>query len=121
MRELLGLDEQLQPTGSRRILIDMARLSASARNDLYQLIFRRFNKNINPEHPIPVIFTEAAYSGVDYLAEMTKNAHEGLECDSFRMNNYNGNSINLSDEDILEVFRSNGAYFSFAGRKKNGK
>jgi hypothetical protein len=108
VRELLGLDEQLQPTGSRRILIDMTHLSASARNDLYQTIFRRFNKNISPEHPIPVIFTEAAYSGIDYLADMTRNAHEGVESDNFRIQNYSGNSINLSDEDILEVFWSKG-------------
>jgi hypothetical protein len=86
----------------------MAQLSASSRNDLYQRIFRRFNKNINPEHPIPVVFTEAAYSGVDTLTEMTKNAHDGLESDTYRVNNYNSNSINLSDEDILEVFRSHG-------------
>ncbi len=108
VRELLGLDEQLQPTGSRRIFIDMTHLSASARNDLYQKIFRRFNKNVNPEHPIPVVFTEAAYSGVDYLAEMMKNAHERLESDDFRVQNYCGGSINLSDEDILEVFWSRG-------------
>ncbi|NOT75124.1 MAG: hypothetical protein HOP08_09370 [Cyclobacteriaceae bacterium] len=106
--ELLGLDESLQPTGSRRILIDMQHLSAASRNDLYQKIFRKFNKNINPHHPIPVVFTEAAYSGVDFLGEMIKNVRDKSESDNFRIQGYYGGSINLSDEDVLEVFWSQG-------------
>ncbi|HWA35852.1 MAG TPA: hypothetical protein VG737_17035 [Cyclobacteriaceae bacterium] len=108
VRELLGIDENLQPTGSRRILIDMQHLSAASRNDLYEKIFRIYNKNIDPANPIPVVFIGAAYSGIDYLIEMIKNAHEGLEYDDFRVNGYYGAGINLSDEDVLAVFWSQG-------------
>jgi hypothetical protein len=108
VRELLGLDEELRPTGSRRILVDMLHLSAASRNDLYERIFRIYNKNIDPENPIPVVFNGAAYSGVDFLLEMVKNSHDGTEKDSFRMNGYYGGGINLSDEDILAVFWSHG-------------
>ncbi len=108
VRELLGLDENLRPTGSRRVLIDMQHLSAASRNDLYEKIFRIYNKNIDPASPIPVVFTSAAYSGIDYLIEMVKNAHDGNEQDSFRVNGYYGAGINLSDEDVLAVFWSKG-------------
>ncbi len=108
VRELLGLDETLRPTGSRRILVDMAHLSAASRNDLYEKIFRTYNKNIDPLNPIPVVFTGAAYSGIDYLIEMIKNAHDGIEHDNFRVDGYYGAGINLSDEDVLAVFWSQG-------------
>jgi hypothetical protein len=108
VRELLGLDEELRPTGSRRILIDMGYLSAASRSDLYERIFRIYNKNVDPGHPIPVVFTGAAYSGIDYLIEMVKNAHGGVDGDDFRVSGYYGGSINLADEDILAIFRSNG-------------
>ena len=106
--ELLSLDEDLRPTGSRRILIDMLHLSASARNDLYEKVFRTFNKNIDPQHPIPVVFTNAAYSGVDYLTEMVKNSRDGVDRDGFRVHGFYGGSVNLSDEDVLAVFWSKG-------------
>ncbi len=108
VRELLGLDENLRPTGSRRILIDMLHLSAASRNNLYEQVYRIYNKNINPAHPIPVIFTGAAYSGIDYLFEMIRNGEEGIDGDNQRVNGYYGGSINLSDEDVLAVFWSNG-------------
>ena len=108
VRELLGLDEALRPTGSRRILIDMLHLSAASRNNLYEQVYRIYNKNINPTQPIPVIFTGAAYSGIDYLIEMIRNGEDGREGDDQRVNGYYGGSINLSDEDVLAVFWSNG-------------
>jgi hypothetical protein len=108
VRELLGIDEDLRPTGSRRILVDMLHLSAASRNDLYEKIFRIYNKNVDPSNPIPVVFVGAAYSGIDYLIEMIKNAHEGIEHDNFRVNGYYGGGMNLSDEDVLAVFWSQG-------------
>jgi len=75
---------------------------------LYEKIFRIHNKNVDPANPIPVVFTSAAYSGIDYLVEMIKNAHEGSEQDNMRVNGYYGGGINLSDEDVLAVFWSKG-------------
>lgn len=106
--ELLGLDDTLRPTGSKRILVDMLHLSASARNDLYEKVFRTHNKNIDPHHPIPVVFTNVAYSGVDYLTEMMKNSRDGVDHDDFRVHGFYGGSVNLSDEDVLAVFWSKG-------------
>ena len=118
--ELLGLNEDLRPTGSKRILIDMLHLSASARNDLYEKVFRTFNKNIDPQHPIPVVFTNAAYSGVDYLAEMMKNSRDGVDRDDFRVHGFYGGSVNLSDEDVLAVFWSKGLIGITLEEKKMG-
>lgn len=109
MRELLALDDELKPTGSRRILIDVKHMSAASRNDFYRTIVRPFNcKPENANHKIPVIASHVGYAGIDTLEEMMKNASRGLEGDAFRSKEFLAWNINLSDEDVIEIHNSGG-------------
>ncbi len=109
MQELLGLDENLIPTGSNRIHIDVKHMSAAARSDYYKQIVRPFNlRPANKDRKIPVIASHVGYSGIDRLEVQIKNAHLEKEDDHFRINKFLAWNINLSDEDVIEVHQSNG-------------
>jgi len=106
-RELLGLNESLEPTGSKRILIDVCHMSAAARYSYYKELIFPFNRD-NKENKIPVIASHAAYAGVDYLETMISNCKNRKEQDNFFINGFLAWSINLSDEDVLQIFHSEG-------------
>jgi hypothetical protein len=109
MQELLGLDENLKPTGSKRILIDIKHMSAASRSDFYKYLLRPFNyKSINKDRKIPVIASHVGYSGIDRLEVQIKNAQNYREEDQFKVNRFLGWSINLTDEDVIEVHHSRG-------------
>src|SRR6266850_7572723 len=109
MQELLGLDQDLQPTGSKRILIDVKNMSAAARSDYYKYVLRPFNyKPANKFCRIPLIASHVAYSGIDRLEVQIKNTHLEKEDPHFRINKFLAWSINLSDEDVIEVHHSRG-------------
>ena len=109
MQELLGLDERLRPTGSKRILIDVKNMSAAARSDYYKYVLRPFNyKPANKGCKIPLIASHVGYSGIDRLEVQTKNTHLDKEDAHFRINNFLAWSINLCDEDVIEVHHSRG-------------
>ncbi len=109
MQELLGLDEDLQPTGSKRILIDVKNMSAAARSDYYKYVLRPFNyKPANKSCRIPLIASHVAYSGIDRLEVQIKNTYLEKEDAHFRINKFLAWSINLSDEDVIEVHHSRG-------------
>jgi hypothetical protein len=105
--ELLGLTETLEPTGSSRILIDVHHMSPAARYDYYKKIIEPHNQ-INREHPIPVIASHAGYAGTDYLQNQIDHFKKGFEIDDCHQNGFLNWSINLCDEDVLQIFNSQG-------------
>jgi hypothetical protein len=109
VRELLGLDDDLKNTGSRRILIDVKNMSASSRSDFYKNIIRPYNRR--PENTlskIPIIASQVGYSGVDGLESLIKNAQDGKEDDKFQIHGFKAWNINLCDEDVIEIHDSGG-------------
>ncbi|MEP2670830.1 MAG: hypothetical protein ABJH04_17625 [Cyclobacteriaceae bacterium] len=109
MNELLGLDEDLNTTGSKRILIDVKHMSAASRQDFYKNIIRPFNrKPENAISKIPVIASQVGYSGVDGLDTLIQNTKDGKEEDDFKVNGFKAWNINLCDEDVIEIHDSEG-------------
>lgn len=109
MLELLGLDDELKTTGSRRILIDVKHMSAASRQDYYKRIIRAHNRK--PENvlsKIPVIASHVGYAGIDSLDTLIQNAHRGKEADDFQVRRFKAWNINLCDEDIIEIHHSGG-------------
>ena len=109
MRELLGLDDHLESTESKRILIDVKHMSASSRQDYYKNIIRPYNRR--PENTlskIPVIASQVGYSGIDSLESLIKNAQAGKESDNFQVDGFKAWNINLCDEDVIEIHQSVG-------------
>jgi len=107
--ELLGLDNELNSTGSRRILIDIKHMSAASRQDFYKKIIRPHNRK--PENilsKIPIIASHVAYSGIDTLDLSIQYSQQGKEEDDFYINGFKAWNINLCDEDIIEIHDSNG-------------
>lgn len=109
MNEFLGLDDDLNSTGSKRILIDVKHMSAASRQDFYKKIIRPFNrKPENAISKIPVIASQVGYSGIDGLDTLIQNAKDGRETDDFRVNGFKAWNINLCDEDVIEIHDSEG-------------
>ena len=106
-RELLGLNPEMEPTGSSRILIDIHHMSAAARNAYYKHIIKPHNNN-HSENPIPVIASHAGYAATDYLQNLIDRAKKGLETTDNHVNGFLAWSINLCDEDVLQIFNSQG-------------
>jgi hypothetical protein len=109
MRELLGLDENLESTGSKRILIDVRHMSPASRMLYYQNIIKKHNDQ--PDHQekkIPILASHVGYSGIDSLDEMIRNASEGKEKEGFRSKGFLAWGCNLSDEDVIAIFHSDG-------------
>jgi hypothetical protein len=105
--ELLGLDENLRPTGATRIAIDVRHMSPAARKVYYQNIIARFNEQpANRDRKIPIIATNV--SGVDSLDELMRQATEGKEKDHNRSNGFLSWGYNLCDEDVIAIFNSRG-------------
>ncbi len=105
--ELLGLTKTLEPTGSARILIDVHHMSAAARLSYYKNIIEPHNK-LNKENPIPVIASHTGYAGTDFLQNQIDNSKNGLEADLYYKMGFLNWSINLCDEDLLQIFNSEG-------------
>jgi hypothetical protein len=109
MQELLGLDAHLNSTGSSRIHIDVTHMSAASRKNYYEQIIRPFNRRSeNRNNKIPVIASHTSYSGIHWLDDQIKNAHREVEDEKFHVNGFLGCSINLSDEDVVEIHSSRG-------------
>jgi hypothetical protein len=106
-RELLGLTRVLEPTGSPRILIDVHHMSAAARQAYYKNIIEPHNR-LNKENPIPVIASHAGYAATDYLQNQIERSKKGHETDNSHQNGFLTWSINLCDEDVLQIFNSQG-------------
>jgi hypothetical protein len=106
-RELLGISNTLEPTGSSRILIDVHHMSAAARLAYYKNIIEPYNKK-NKENPIPVIASHAGYAATDYLQNQIEKSKKGAEKDDNYEQGFLTWSINLCDEDVLQIFSSEG-------------
>ncbi len=106
-RELLGLSRALEPTDSSRILIDVHHMSAAARLAYYKNIIEPHNK-IYSQNPIPVIASHAGYAATDYLQNQIDNCKNGLERDDHHQKGFLSWSLNLCDEDVLQIFSSRG-------------
>lgn len=107
-RELLGLDDNLVATGAKRILIDVRHMSPASRQAYYRQVIYAFNETSADDQKIPIIATQVGFSGIDTLDEMAHNASQGKEKDSFRSKGFWAAGYNLSDEDVIAIFRSNG-------------
>ena len=106
-RELLGLTHELEPSGSARILIDVHYMSAAARFEYYKNIIYPFNQK-HKDNPIPVIASHAAYAGTDYLQNLIDRAKKDPDKDISFDKGFLTWDINLTDEDILQIFHSQG-------------
>ncbi len=113
-RALLGLDEQLRPDGTRRILIDAKHLSPLARQQYYQQLVVPHNdaraqwpKPLRARYPeLPIIFSHAAYSGVATLEQLMRDADR--EDDSWLRGEFYAWGLNMCDEDVRMVHRTGG-------------
>lgn len=109
IKELLGLSIELHPTQSKRILIDISHLSAASRLDFYKHIIRPFNQRHEYRHlKIPVVASRAAYSGLDRLEELAARERQEAPGQVPRENGFVATSLNLTDEDVIEIFNSRG-------------
>lgn len=109
IRYFLNLDEQnnLRQNGGHRILIDTKHMSAASRKYYYEEIVKPCWAKGDK---IPIIAGHVAYSGVKTLDELIQNAPSETDKDGISTieKPFNTWNINLSDEDILEVFKSDG-------------
>jgi len=118
--ELLGLTQNLESTGSSRILIDVHHMSAAARLVYYKNIIEPHNR-IHKENPIPVIASHAGYAGTDFLQNQIDKSERTSEKANHHQNGFLNWSINLCDEDVLQIFTSQGMlgltldYFQLGG------
>jgi hypothetical protein len=109
-RYLLSLDENnvydVNEFG-RRILIDIKHVSASARKAYYNEIIKPCRAN---DDNIPIVASHVAYSGVKTIDRLIARAGFETDKDAESAINkpFNTWNINLSDEDVIEVFLSDG-------------
>lgn len=115
LRDLLDLDDDLNDRGQRRILVDIKHMSPRSRRSFYREIITPYLDRYEarqaagdpPALPkIPLIASHMAYAGVDSLQTLIDNvAREG---DQHHVNDYYAWGINLCDEDIRMILRSEG-------------
>jgi hypothetical protein len=114
VRALLSLNDALEPTGEGRILIDCKHMSPLARKEYYDEIVDPVNaaregwdEDAQAAYPpIPVIFSHGAYSGIGTLDEVIEAAD--LETDSRHIGDFYAWGINLCDDDVRAVHRTQG-------------
>ncbi|MCE4565251.1 hypothetical protein INQ51_13120 [Maribellus sp. CM-23] len=110
MNFLLALNEEgkYDPEKlGRRILIDVKHLNAKARKVYYE---KFVIPSFETDHPIPVIASHVAYSGVETLDQHIKRMTLETNGDfseryGHPFNNWN---INICDEDVVTIFKSGG-------------
>lgn len=91
----------------RRILIDVKHMNAKSRKEYYQKIAI---PSLASEKPIPIIASHVAFSGRKSLKELIENMKDEKDGDftvrdGHQFNNWN---INLCDEDVINIYKSNG-------------
>ncbi|CAN0566480.1 unnamed protein product, partial [Laminaria digitata] len=110
IRRLLALDDDLEDTGARRILIDCKHMSAKSRKEYYEQILTPANDKLAARDlpPMPVILSHAGYAGVDSLDELIEGtAHED---DEWRVGPYYAWNLNFCAEDIRMVLATDGIF-----------
>ena len=102
---LLIIDHLLSRENGQRILIDVKHMSVLARKSYYDLLQNMREKSDALKDNVPVICSHAAVSGIDTLANAL------ITKDSFNLDKNSYVSIwdiNLTDQDIVEIFKSDG-------------
>ncbi len=109
IRYFLSLDENnnYQKNLGHRILIDTKHMSATSRKYYYNEIVKPCWEKGDK---IPIIASHVAYSGIKTLDELILNMPTEIDENSISTDKkpFNTWNINLSDKDILEVFKSDG-------------
>ncbi|MEN8224728.1 MAG: hypothetical protein ABFS05_05140 [Bacteroidota bacterium] len=104
----------------QRILIDSKHMSVSARQEYYAKI-RQYNQGREDPNKIPIVVSHTGYSGHPRMT----SAIARPDTDDEKYNdseNFNNWSINLCDDEILEIFDSNGIMgLNFDERILSGK
>ncbi len=103
IRKLLALDE---PGDTWRILIDVKHMGINARKFYYEYVSGK---------DIPVIYSHAAFSGLDKLDDLQQVAQEGP-----RIGQFAAYEINVTTEDVYEIYKSRGILGLIMDEKKLG-
>ncbi|WP_020526834.1 hypothetical protein [Flexithrix dorotheae] len=107
IREMLGLNENLEGTGSKRILVDVKHMSALGRQSFYNDVIKKYNNFApNRAHKIPVIASHVGFSGANTLDELVRDGD--LERDNFKKEGFYAWNINICREDVEVIHESEG-------------
>jgi hypothetical protein len=122
LKQTIGLNEPINAKGKKvidcllalnefegngpRILIDTKHMSVAARQEYYAKV-REFNDGKADPDKIPIVVSHTAYADNKSMTAAIEwpDTEENKYKASGRFNNW---SINLSDDEIMEVFNSNG-------------
>jgi microsomal dipeptidase-like Zn-dependent dipeptidase len=100
----LGLNE-FEGNG-QRIIIDTKHMSVAARQEYYAKV-KEFNQGRKDEDKIPIVVSHTAYSQNKKMT--TAIEWPDTDNDKYKASgDFNNWAINLSDDEIIEVFHSNG-------------
>jgi len=104
IRKLLALNEF---SDEKRILIDVKHMNEDSRKEFYDII--RNHNSTNPNDKIPIIASHVGYSGQPSLNTF-KNICKANSEHPFKNSTgqFNEARINLTDEDVLNIFESDG-------------
>jgi microsomal dipeptidase-like Zn-dependent dipeptidase len=98
------VDLLLDKTQGKRILIDTKHMSIKVRKEFYELVRR---KRVEEDDPIPIICSHAAVNGIGTLDQAEQPQYdEKVSLDDLAY--FSRWRINLTDEDIVETFDSDG-------------
>ena len=89
----------------QRILIDTKHMSVKARLEYYDII-KAYNAGKDDTDKIPIVVSHTAYSGNPSLADVKEQDDTDDMYDASET--FNNWSINLFDDEIIEIFNSNG-------------
>jgi microsomal dipeptidase-like Zn-dependent dipeptidase len=95
------VDLLLDKTQGRRILIDIKHMSLATRKWYYGFIAEKKKSGDN----IPIICTHTGIAGLSWADEKYTNKDKAHKMHTSFLNNW---TINLSKEDIVEIYNSNG-------------
>ena len=101
---LLGINKYKHHT--KRILIDTKHLSIAARMQYHEKI-SHYNRDKSDDEKIPILNSHAGYGGHKTLSDsivIPDNVNDKYK----HSTEYNPWSINLSDQEVVEIFKSNG-------------
>jgi len=102
---LLIIDHLLSRENGQRILIDTKHMAVLARKSYYDLLKNMRSKSDALQDNVPIICSHAAVSGIKTLEKALEDR------DNFNLDKNSYVSlwdINLTDEDIIEIFKSDG-------------
>lgn len=107
VERLLGIDavSQGRPQPGKRVLIDIKHMSTRSRQDYYDLLDAY--QASHPGDNIPVVMSHAAVNGKPRLDEQGFNPAD-LDSEWENSESFNPWSINLYDDEILRIHRSQG-------------